>query len=127
MESFAKGLHKASPDIYKALRTSVRQAGNMVRDAARDDTSSVKAAKALRVSAGATSATISASGQFPVLLEGPKPFRHPLFGNKKHWYSQNAKPYLAPAGLKKGPEAQQMIGDAVIAAAKKVFDEASSG
>lgn len=33
----------------------------------------------------------------PPLVEGFVDWRHPLFGNRDHWYAQNARPELKPA------------------------------
>jgi hypothetical protein len=43
----------------------------------------------------------------------PGRFRHPLFGDRNHWYSQRARPFLGPAMDAKSDEAVAQIADAV--------------
>lgn len=43
----------------------------------------------------------------------PGTFRHPLFGDRRHWYSQRARPFLGPAFDAKEDDAVRQVNDAV--------------
>lgn len=43
----------------------------------------------------------------------PGRFRHPLFGNRSHWYSQRRRPFQGPAMDAEAPHAVAAIADAV--------------
>jgi hypothetical protein len=43
----------------------------------------------------------------------PGKWRHPLFGNTQHWYSQTAHPFLAPAVLASTPKVEEAVLEAV--------------
>jgi len=49
----------------------------------------------------------------PPLTEGLRAWRHPLFGNKEHWYSQAARPELGPAVKRDLPHVQAGVIAAV--------------
>jgi hypothetical protein len=40
--------------------------------------------------------------------------RHPLFGNRKHWYGQEYRPFMEEAAEEFGDEAAQIYADAAI-------------
>lgn len=49
----------------------------------------------------------------PPLVEGFRPWRHPLWGNTAHWYSQSARPELGPAVKRHLPAVQAGVLTAV--------------
>lgn len=51
-------------------------------------------------------------------IGGSATFRHPLFGNKRHWYTQAAQPFLRPAFEKGVQVAEGRIADAIEKAAR---------
>jgi hypothetical protein len=51
-------------------------------------------------------------------LRSNSSFRHPLFGNKKFWFQQSTRPYLAPAFLSNHDEAVKAAREAVGSAAR---------
>jgi hypothetical protein len=40
-------------------------------------------------------------------------FRHPRWGDRRRWFDQMARPFLAPALASKGDEAGRLIAEAV--------------
>lgn len=46
-------------------------------------------------------------------------FRHPLFGDRDHWYSQKTRPYALPAVQAKGDDVGKALLDAFEAAARE--------
>lgn len=49
----------------------------------------------------------------------PGTFRHPLFGNRKHWYVQPARPFLVPGARPHFERVDREIFDAVDEAARE--------
>lgn len=52
-------------------------------------------------------------------LTGGNSFRHPLYGNREHWFTQRARPYAMPAVLAKGDAVGKALLDAFEAAARE--------
>jgi hypothetical protein len=53
-----------------------------------------------KLSRSATAVTIAVNVRkvpHAPLYEGPRDFRHPLFGDREHWYTQVPRPFLGPA------------------------------
>lgn len=51
-------------------------------------------------------------------ISGKPTFRHPLFGDRDHWYTQAARPFLKPALDRKARDAERQIADVVEKAAR---------
>jgi hypothetical protein len=51
------------------------------------------------------------SGQksLPLMLNGDKVWRHPLFGDRERWYGQSAHPYFARAVALYGPASERAV------------------
>jgi hypothetical protein len=51
------------------------------------------------------------SGQMslPLMMEGVKIWRHPLFGDREHWYTQDSHPYFYQAVAMYGPASRLAI------------------
>ena len=45
----------------------------------------------------------------PLMLNGDKVWRHPLFGNKARWYGQASHPYFAQATALYGPASENAV------------------
>lgn len=126
LSKLAKKLVRQLPaDVKKALQKSIKQAGQVVADDAKERASEIghgsgKIPGTIRVGAnGATAVIRAGNARVPeaALMEGngtPGAWRHPLFGNKKHWYTEERHPYLYPALLAKQDEAGQMLRDSVV-------------
>jgi hypothetical protein len=76
------------------------------------------------VSAGVeVNASRMPSGQksLPLMLNGDKIWRHPLFGDRERWYGQDSHPYFAQAVALYGPAGRNAVSRAADAIAAK-FD-----
>jgi hypothetical protein len=56
-------------------------------------------------------ASLMPDGQksLPLMLDGEKPWRHPVFGNREHWVSQPSWPYFWGAVTGFGPATQRAL------------------
>ncbi len=126
VKKLARQLRKADPVVAKKLRGGVKEAGELVADRARELSSfSTKIPGTIRTRAVATTVTIVAGNdKVPqaALFERATGWRHPLFGNKKHWYDEGPRRFLQPALDDKAVEAQRKIIDAVMEAVDEVMD-----
>jgi hypothetical protein len=122
-----KLIYDAPAKVQRALRKSVLQAGNLVAGDAAGRTTP-KIAGTIKVGARAATAKITAGNdEVPeaALLEGDGTqgqFRHPLFGNKRHWYEQERKPYLHPALDARKQNAQDLIVSAAADAVRQSLE-----
>lgn len=106
-------------DLRRQLRPGLRTAGRMVADQAKVNASwSTRIPGAIRVSV-----RFSGTPGVSVIVDkrkaphgrphehGGRPgtFRHPLFGDRSRWYSQRARPFLAPAAEAKSRAAAREI------------------
>lgn len=58
--------------------------------------------------------------KLPRYLNDPKGWRHPVYGHRKVWVQQRGKPYFEPPILKRKPQIQAEILEAVDATARKI-------
>lgn len=84
---------------------------------------SVSSRAMMRGSAGSAEMKISGAksqGAGPAFesISGKPTFRHPLYGNRRWWYTQPAQPFLRPAFEKGVEDAENRIGDAIEKAAR---------
>lgn len=124
VEELVKELRKVPQELKRELRPGLRAAGRVVADDAKRRASwSSRIPRAIRVSTtfGKRNAGVSV-----VVNKNKAPharpfehggrsgkFRHPRWGDREHWYSQTARPFLYPALLAKGDEAAEQIADVV--------------
>lgn len=117
-------LGKIPKELKQQLRPGLREGGKKVFDQARRNAFwSTRIPKATRISvqfAGRTPGVsivtnIKKAPHARAYEHGGDPgtFRHPVFGNRERWVSQQARPFLYPALLVKGDEAEQEIADVV--------------
>ena len=125
LKGFARGLKRIDAEAAKALRSSLRAAGNVVADGARIEAGfSSNIPQTIRVrTAGATDTVIAGAGEAhpgeSAAFEHngvPGQFRHPVYGHRNNWVSQTAHPFLLPALAANRERVAQMVADA--------FDEA---
>lgn len=101
----ANDLRRLPMQTRKALRPKLRKAGEITAQAVKANASwSKRIPGTTRVR---TSFRLDGEGVEVVvggprapharLYEGPKDFRAPLFGNRRHWYRHGARPFLRPA------------------------------
>lgn len=130
MTRFARDAHRLRPELDKRMRKAMKEAGDLVKDDARARTDSVKVQRTLRTNVSANAVTIRAGNArtpLPVLLEGDGTggtggeWRHPLFGDRRRWYSQERHPYLHPALEAKKRDAVEILSNAAYAAAIEVL------
>lgn len=104
LKELALKFRAADPAVKKAYREELKEIAKTVADDARERIAdkSPPTAAAIKVGArGANKVTISAGKRkIASLLEGdghPGEWRHPLFGDREHWYTEERHPYLWPA------------------------------
>jgi hypothetical protein len=106
MQSFAhlaREMKRAAPLMYKEIHHGLKDIGGIVADEARKNAAySEKIAKSIKVRARGFTVSVVASGRLAELEEmgkkgTPGRWRHPLFGDRLHWYDQQSRPFLYPA------------------------------
>ena len=124
IERLIKDMGRIPNDLRKKLRPKLRKAGRIVADDAK-----VRAAWSTRIPR-AIRVTTTFSGKNPgVRVQvnkdrapharpyehggSPGTFRHPRWGDRRMWFNQKARPFLAPALAAKNEEAGKAIAEAV--------------
>jgi len=103
LSMLARNLRLAAPQVWKAARVELREAGEIIASDARQRASfSTKIPGSIKVITRAGNVRVRAGGPDApdaVALEnhGKGHPRHPLFGNREHWYTNNTPAFLAPA------------------------------
>jgi hypothetical protein len=124
IERLIRDMGRIPKDLKKQLRPRLRIAGRVVADDAKLRASwSTRIPRAIRVS---TSFTGRRPGVSVIVNKNKAPharpyehggepgkFRHPRWGDRRHWFDQTARPFLAPALAAKQDEAGRLIADAV--------------
>jgi hypothetical protein len=111
-------------ELRRELRPAIGRAGRSLLNAARLNASwSTRIPNATRLSIrfsrggpGVSVITDGARAPHAPLYENQGEqgvFSHPLFGNRSHWYSQRARPFLGPALEAEGPQAFADVVDVV--------------
>jgi hypothetical protein len=127
LASFGKQLRVESPELEKEFHLELAAAGEIVAVKARQNAQSfprqygatTRIARSIRVKRRLTTVKVFAGGD-----EAPEAapiehgglggmFRHPLFGDKDHWYPQQAYPFLTPAADSSLPEVEAAVMVAV--------------
>lgn len=92
-------------ELRSELRPALRRGAQTMQQAAQRNASwssrippHIKLATALNVSGSGVTIYVDERGApHAVLYEGPESWWHPLYGAKRHWFQQAARPFLAPA------------------------------
>lgn len=130
LRALIRDLGKLPPEIRKELRKPLRAAGMKALTAARADASwstRIPAATRLSVSfakkrpgvALVVNKTRAPHARAYEHLGSAGTFRHPLFGDRKTWVTQRAKPFLFPAAKAVFEQMDADIAQAVDAVARK--------
>jgi hypothetical protein len=124
IERLIHDMGRIPDDLRKKLRPRLRIAGRIVADDAKARASwSTRIPRAIRVS---TSFTGRRPGVSVIVNKSKAPharpyehggepgkFRHPRWGDRRRWFDQQARPFLAPALQAKGDTAGRLITEAV--------------
>ena len=126
LSRLARDLRKAAPEAALAARLRIRGAAEVVAEDARQRASFSKRIPAtVKVRGSGLSVKIIAGGDAapdaaPLENQGRQgQFRHPVFGNRDRWVSQQARPFLAPALDAHREMVAREIEDAVYEAVKR--------
>ncbi len=103
-----RDLRRAAPELHKELQVGLKAAAATVVTEARliSGFYSSRIPDSIRAgSRGLDTLVVAGGARAPhaVYYEGPKPFRHPVFGNRNVWVKQTARPFLLPAVVKEAP------------------------
>lgn len=129
LAQLVRDLGKLSPELRRQLRPKLRKAAEGVRDEARRGASwSTRIPPATRVrtslSGGRTGVAVVVNAKKapharPYENGGKEgEFRHPVFGNRKVWVYQRARPFLFPAARAHRDDARRRVAEAVDEAAR---------
>lgn len=124
VERLVHDMGKIPDDLRKRLRPKLRIAGQVVADEAKARSAwSARIPRAISVRTSFTKTRPGVSVVVPrkkaphgrPYEHGGRPgsFRHPVYGNRRVWVSQVARPFLAPALEAKGDTAGRLITEAV--------------
>lgn len=112
----ARKLEGAPPRLSRDVRGRFRAIGRIVGDAARDEAGwSSRIPDTVKVRVTANAIVIEAGGPdapHAALAELRGTWRHPLFGDKEHWYSETKPKFLTPAYEK----SQAEVGEEMVRA-----------
>lgn len=125
LNEFAQAVRTAEPKVAAGFKAELKKGGNMVRAAAQTGSSwSSRIPGSIRVRASGFNVSVIAGGgdarhAAPFEHRGvPGSFRHPVFGHRENWVTQEARPFLTPAFV----EEQPAILRGVIRGLDYVFD-----
>lgn len=123
LRELIRDLRRIPREVREELRPAVLAAGGIVAEEARRNADwSTRIPDAIWVSsrfsggstAGVRVAVNVRKAPHAPLYEGPpRVFHHSLFGNRRHWYPEAARPFLQPALVSKADEAAEVVDDAV--------------
>ena len=122
-----RSLKQVAPEIQKQLRKEMRGiAGNVAASAKSHASWSSRIPGAIGITVTTTSIGVKANRRkapharsYEGILGGGS-FRHPLWGNREHWFTEQTRPFLAPAVQENKREFFQAAGAAVEDAARAV-------
>lgn len=134
VERFVKHFGKVPQDVKREIRPALRAAGRIVADDAKRRAAwSTRIPKATRVSVAlaqrrpGVSVVVNrkkAPHARPYEHGGrPGRFRHPVYGNRRVWVPQQARPFLEPALEARGDAAAAQIEQAVDRVLRRDFEE----
>lgn len=114
--------------VKRATHEGLRAAAETIADAARAISGrfSRRIPASIRVTVAGKSAAVKAGGRKGELAPNAAMFetpgaRHPLFGDKSHWYFQPHRPFLEEAAQARGDKAAEEYADAVIDSWKRTL------
>ncbi len=124
IQRLVSDLGRVPAELRKELRPAVRAAAQQVLAEARSRagwSSRIPAATRLSIrfaGKGAGASVITSAARAPHARPyehggDPGTFRHPVYGNRRNWVSQAARPFLAPAAQAKREAAVREIDQAV--------------
>lgn len=127
LAEFAARLKAGIPGERSAYRKGMRDIGKTIADSAKEKIANVSPETAASIKVGtrgADTVIIRAGGGRVIskLLEGdgyPGKWRHPLFGDKEHWYDEERHPYLWPAWKEHEDEVTEALGEYIAAAIRE--------
>lgn len=108
-------------EMRREIRPALRRAGAIVqREAQRRAGFSTQIPPHIKVSTqasgGGTGISVLLSPDAPPharLYEGPEDWWHPVYGNRRRWVKQRARPYFDPAITAKTDEVVEVFDDAI--------------
>lgn len=124
IQKLVADLRRVPPELRKQLRPAVRAAAQEVLAEARSRASwSSRIPAATRVAVrfsgkNAGASVVVSAARAPHArpyehLGSPGTFRHPVYGNRRNWVAQAARPFLFPAARAKAEAAAREIDQAV--------------
>ena len=131
LTKLARNLRLAAPQVWAAARVELREAGEIIAADARGRASfSTKVPQSIRVIQRAGNVRVRAGGPSApnaVALEshGKGHPRHPLFGNRKYWYTNKTPAYLAPALEANAKVVAVRMGETLTRAVSRAIEEHS--
>ena len=134
VERFVRHFGKVPQDIKREIRPALRAAGRIVADDAKRRAAwSTRIPKATRVSVSfaqrrpGVSVVVNrkkAPHARPFEHGGrPGRFRHPVYGNRRVWVPQTARPFLEPALEARGGDAAKQNEQAVDRVLRRDFEK----
>ena len=121
----SRDLIKVAPTVWAECRLALRAAGEVVASDARGRAGfSPPSQASIRIRTGRGNVKVQAGGDAApeaAALEnrGKGHPRHPLFGDRNHWYTNNTPAFLAPAFDAHREEVLAMMEDAVTHAVER--------
>lgn len=124
LQRLIKDLGKLPPDLRRELRPALRKAAVPVLEQMRSNASwshRIPAATRISTSLSGSKAGVSLRTNAKKAPHG-RPyehggssgnFRHPVFGNKKKWVAQRARPFFFKAADQRGDDVRDSLGDTV--------------
>jgi len=116
LKELARDLEETVPGTKRALTVSIKESAEIVATEARGLSSwSSRIPGSIRVLGSNQKVVVRAGGAkaphaAPYENHGfPGTFRHPLFGDRDHWYPQAARPFLTPALANKSDELNRTV------------------
>jgi hypothetical protein len=125
IEQLADGLRRAAINVEERVRAQLLKNGERTAEVAAANASEHSKSipptvKALPTESGAIVSAGDGSSPLPSLMEkgsefkpNPALWRHPLFGDREHWYGQKTHPYLLPAVVETRAENDAAIATAL--------------
>lgn len=128
----ARDMRKLTPETQKAVRPRLRQGGEIIASEARSlsDWSSripgtVRVRTSFREDREKVSVIAGGSGApharpYEGIATQGDTFRHPVYGNREVWVSQDKRPFIFPAAEAKGEEVTGLVRAALDDAAASI-------
>jgi hypothetical protein len=125
MAEIAQDMRALPEETRKAIRPKLREAGELVQQRARENASwsdripgDIKVVTSFRqnregVTVKAGGANSPHARPYEGLTTRGNSFRHPVYGNRDVWVSQEARPFLMPAAEASADEATAMARTAL--------------